>query len=576
MIPRPSLEKRIVRLTHRQARVSAQRKKLEKLRLFSGLSFFALFCALSLAKLSALLIYGSLLTGIICWLPLVYLTSKIDRHLKHLSNAKNFLERQLARRLTVYEKDEVTPHLLADLGTTGKKSLFHQLDETISEEGRALLLGELLGVPKQREEILAIQNEVSHLSRFWWPVYRLTEAGHQQAGRINWHALREEVKKPFLDRGLFRLILFILAVWVLAVSLVSFSVLPAKYFIVFTLLSIGFFQKVGQGFGRAVRLENEWSKLDQIIKVLRAKPLAFQESGFLQNLGELSQATKTLSRSTAMMSTQSHPLLHFLIHMVLPWNYLGTLWLESGRKPLEKNFEEVSRLLIQLEVRWGLAFCHRFQTSNFAKITDTKEFSFENLSHPLLPPGQSVSNTFTLAEDARLVLLTGSNMSGKSTFLRTIGLNAILAMMGGPVFADKMRLYPFQIFSCLEISDSLRDGFSYFYAEVRKLRLLAESLEEGAPLFYLVDELFRGTNNKERYLGAIRVIERVIQSDGRGIISSHDLELTHLADKFNEIKNYHFRDEIKDGAMHFPYKIFSGPATTTNALKILEQEGFKA
>jgi len=172
-------------------------------------------------------------------------------------------------------------------------------------------------------------------------------------------------------------------------------------------------------------------------------------------------------------------------------------------------------------------------------------------------------------------MITGSNMSGKSTFLKTLGINLSLAFAGGPVCADHLETSPLRLFACIKVGDSVTDGFSFFYAEVKRLKTLLEELrnEQAFPLFFLIDEIFKGTNNRERLIGSRAYIRALVGQKGFGAISTHDLELTALAEAFPQIHNYHFREEVVDGKMVFDYKIHSGPCPTTNALKIMQLAG---
>jgi DNA mismatch repair ATPase MutS len=203
-----------------------------------------------------------------------------------------------------------------------------------------------------------------------------------------------------------------------------------------------------------------------------------------------------------------------------------------------------------------------------------KRFEARSLGHPLIVADKKVSNDFALDELGEVVIITGSNMSGKSTFLRTLGVNLVLAFAGGPVNAGMLSTSLFRIFTCIRVSDSVTDGYSYFYAEVRRLRQLLNALEEpGWPLFFLIDEIFKGTNNRERLVGSRAYIRALVGRACLGIISTHDLELVKLADTLPGVKNDHFREEVIDGSMHFDYLLRPGPSPTTNALKIMRMEG---
>jgi DNA mismatch repair ATPase MutS len=188
---------------------------------------------------------------------------------------------------------------------------------------------------------------------------------------------------------------------------------------------------------------------------------------------------------------------------------------------------------------------------------------------------QNRLNDVTFEHIGDMMLITGSNMAGKSTFLRTIGVNLCLAFAGGPVIAQTMHTTLFELYCCIKVSDSLADGYSYFYAEVRRLKRILTRLRESTPypVFLLIDEMFRGTNNRERLIGSHAYIYALSETRCCGAISTHDLELIHLADELSQIKNYHFREAVIAGEMVFDYKLYPGPCSTTNALKILQLEG---
>ena len=178
------------------------------------------------------------------------------------------------------------------------------------------------------------------------------------------------------------------------------------------------------------------------------------------------------------------------------------------------------------------------------------------------------------AEASRILLLTGSNMSGKSTFLKSLGLNQILANMGAPVFAEKFQATLNEVKSCIRVSDSLADGYSYFYAEVLRLKYILDACKaKTGPCLFLIDEMMKGTNNRERLTGSFKYIEALGESLQIGVVATHDLELSQLAEKFQYLRNGHFREEIQGPEMLFHYTLKEGPSPTTNALEILRRAG---
>jgi DNA mismatch repair ATPase MutS len=202
-------------------------------------------------------------------------------------------------------------------------------------------------------------------------------------------------------------------------------------------------------------------------------------------------------------------------------------------------------------------------------------FYATGLGHPLIPDGERVCNDLTVHTLGEVAVITGSNMAGKSVFLKTVGMNLALAYAGGAVCAQQLETVLFRLFTCLGISDSVTDGISYFYAEVKRLKALLVELERehALPLWFAIDEIFRGTNNRERLLGSRAYLRALIGQYAIGFIATHDLELATLADELSQVRNYHFRDQVKGDRMAFDYTLRTGPCPTTNALTIMRLEG---
>jgi hypothetical protein len=203
-------------------------------------------------------------------------------------------------------------------------------------------------------------------------------------------------------------------------------------------------------------------------------------------------------------------------------------------------------------------------------------FEAEELGHPLLPRGRCVRNDVCLGEKLRVLVVSGSNMSGKSTLLRTVGVNAVLALSGGPVRARRLRISPLVIGGTLRIEDSLRDGRSRFYTEITRLRQLRDLAEGKLPLLFLLDELLQGTNSDERRLGAEAVIRTLLDRGAIGLITTHDLALTELAEALAPRgANVHFEDQLENGAVTFDYRMRLGNTRSKNALALMRNVGFE-
>jgi hypothetical protein len=203
-------------------------------------------------------------------------------------------------------------------------------------------------------------------------------------------------------------------------------------------------------------------------------------------------------------------------------------------------------------------------------------FDGVQLGHPLLPRAVMVPNDVRLVGETRLLVVSGSNMSGKSTLLRTVGINTVMALAGAPVRAVSLRLSPLAAGATLRIQDSLLEGRSRFYAEVTRIRALADIAAGPVPLLFLLDELFHGTNSHDRVLGAKGVLSKLLDRGALGLITTHDLALAAMADELApRAVNVHFQDSFEDGAITFDYRMQPGPVTRSNALALMRAAGLE-
>jgi hypothetical protein len=200
----------------------------------------------------------------------------------------------------------------------------------------------------------------------------------------------------------------------------------------------------------------------------------------------------------------------------------------------------------------------------------------EQMGHPLLPRSRCVRNDLRLTDGLRVLIVSGSNMSGKSTFLRTVGVNAVLALAGAPVRASRLRLTPLAIGATLRIQDSLQAGRSRFYAEILRVRQIVDLTRGPLPLLFLLDEIFAGTNSHDRRLGAESVVRGLVQAGALGLVTTHDLSLTHIAEQLgSRAANVHFADHFENGVMTFDYRLQPGVVQHSNALALMRAVGLE-
>lgn len=221
------------------------------------------------------------------------------------------------------------------------------------------------------------------------------------------------------------------------------------------------------------------------------------------------------------------------------------------------------------------AFESEFGTN--AKVTQLADIGLKatSLTHPLLDPQKAIANDFWLDQNQKIVLLTGSNMSGKTTFMRTLGINCVLMNLGLKPFAEDFAMGPMQLFTSMRNADNLGESVSSFYAELSRIRTLIHRLEAGEKMFFLLDEILKGTNTADRIAGSEALIRQVQMTDSVGIISTHDIELAGLEEKIDCLGNFSFHSEVYDQRIDFDYKIKAGACPSFNAHKLMELMGIR-
>lgn len=198
------------------------------------------------------------------------------------------------------------------------------------------------------------------------------------------------------------------------------------------------------------------------------------------------------------------------------------------------------------------------------------------VGHPLIPAGKRVNNPIKIQDSGELMLVTGSNMAGKSTYLRSIGINTILAMAGAPVCAAYFCLSPVQIVSSMRIADNLEESTSTFYAELKKLKIIIGKVNSNENVFILLDEILRGTNSFDRHTGSVALVKQLIKHQAAGIIATHDVELAELKkDHPSGILNYHFDVQVNNEELYFDYKLKEGICNSLNASILMKKIGIE-
>jgi hypothetical protein len=280
-----------------------------------------------------------------------------------------------------------------------------------------------------------------------------------------------------------------------------------------------------------------------------------------------------------LISVRGNPIFWIALHL---FDAIVCLLLQWKLSSLKSQFPTWQQELYEFDVIASFARLKKenpqfhFLTEQERSFSDLSFIDIQDMGHPLLPSENCICNSIRLTKESPLVLLTGSNMAGKSTFLRAIATNILLANIGAPICAQKFLVPQSMILCAIRINDSLAEGTSYFYAEVKRLRAILDELEKNkgthSALFF-IDEIFKGTNNKERFIGSWHVIKALLEKQAFGFVSTHDLALSELEEKDKRVRNMHFREHIEDNKLVFDYVIKEGPCPTSNATYIMRLEG---
>ncbi len=529
--------------------------------------------------------------------------TRLEQRIHRLRQWQHIKQTHLARlrldwdRLPERACPEPDNHLYAkDLDLVGSHSLFQLLDTTVSSHGRERLASWLLTQPPAPEEWAARQTLARELTTRSLFRDRLTlEARLLGEQEIDGHrlakVLQHRLEIPHLH--IILLLQTLLAATTLGLGLAALmNWLPGYWMWSFGLYSLlYFFTDQGEELlEHAVGLHHEVEKLGKVLGYIdhhaRRSPSALARTWApLTNSDRApAQQIRQAARILHAVSIKAHPLVHLVVNALCPWD----LWYVRKMGQIQDQIHDHLPLwldrLAEVEAAAALAtFAHLHPTyiwpsslpADSQGSVSTALCSARNLAHPLIPSGKRVPNDFSLRGLGQILLVTGSNMSGKSTFLRTIGMNLCLAQAGAPVCATQFEWTWLRIACCIRVDDSLDAGLSFFYAEVKRLKSLLDAATDRSqpPVLFLIDEIFKGTNNRERLIGSRAFISALAQSHGFGLVTTHDLELTELEHSVPTVTNAHFKETVTAGELLFGYQLRPGPCPTTNALRIMQLEG---
>jgi len=477
-----------------------------------------------------------------------------------------------------------------DLSIFGKRSVFHFVNRTTTSLGKKVLSDWLKIFPdsSQLKRIRDRQEAVQELSEkidFRQNIQAYGSKIHDSLERLG--SVRLLFKESHTVLGNTILISFIHLFPVLTLSVIvlvffEFSwLIPVGFALVQGLVNRIFRKKVIRLYkltSQNFKVLNVYSKIIGEIESETFKShtlIELQKHYFIKNR-PASLYIKKLSSRLQFFEARTNKLIHFLMNNIFFWDLHCVYRIEKWKNDVKQDIDNWFDAVGQFEALSSLGNIY-YNHPNWTKpeLCDSG-FILNAISvgHPLIPFSERVNNSIKLDGDTNIVIITGPNMAGKTTFLKTIGVNIVLALAGAPVCANEFQVSPVYVYTSMKVSDSLDKGLSLFYAELQRLKMVLQAILKKEPVFFLIDEMLKGTNEMDRHSGANALIRQLIEHRAEGMVATHDLELTKLEkDYTGKIWNYFFDGYIEDDKLLFDYLLKKGICTSSNALELMKKIG---
>ncbi|WP_304198117.1 MutS family DNA mismatch repair protein [Phocaeicola plebeius] len=476
-----------------------------------------------------------------------------------------------------------------DLDIFGRRSLFQSINRTCTFFGKVRLaewlqnhLHEKTSIEKRQEMVREISEHT--LFREQFRVAGLVH--HDQSSDAEKIQAWSQSPAQYLHAGWVKAFIWgvpVINSLLLITSLAgwtSFSWLGLSFGI-FLVLSFGIIKRatyIQETYGKQLKSLNGYARLIALAKAEDWKSAGMQELMERFNLNGQSpiQALQQLSKELDRLDLRNNQFLYVLLEGSIFFQLQEIVRIERWKARYGQHINEWLETVGELDALCSLGtFAYNHPQYTYPELTE-KPFCFlaTQMGHPLMPASQCVKNDATIPSRPFFLIITGANMAGKSTYLRTIGVNYLLACIGAPVCCEKLKLHPNQLITSLRTSDSLSDNESYFFAELKRLKRIIDLLNQGQQLFIILDEILKGTNSMDKQKGSFDLIRQFMQLKANGIIATHDLLLGSLIKQFpEEIRNYCFEADIKENELTFSYKLREGVAQNMNACFLMKKMG---
>lgn len=472
----------------------------------------------------------------------------------------------------------------SDLDIVGERSLFQLINLSHTFYGRKLLAKDLLDPKYTKEEIKTRQEAIEEL-----------KDKLEFCEELELKASDDSIKNPQKMIGYFteskkaysKAIINILRIMPIIVVLLSSTIIMLKIqslyrvvFFLFALQSIIWLVGMNKNNELLEKVSYLSSSLEDYLEILRLIKKEEFKSALLKDIKEnlLSKEVSALTgiqkleMIAQMISIRSNGLIYIVFNILFLWDYQSAFALEIWKNNFGKNVENWLHSIGEIEALMSLAVPLQIENGLTFPIIDNKNFKIDakKMGHPLIKKEERVYNDILI--DDKILIITGSNMSGKTTFLRTLGINMVLTNAGSATYSSELSLPIMDIYTSMRITDDLKNKISTFYGELLRIKDILDYSKTHKNTFFLIDEIFRGTNSKDRIYGAKNVVRNLNNSSLMGAITTHDLELCAL-DTHKRIVNYNFSEDYIDGKINFDYKIRKGKSTSTNAKHLMELVG---
>jgi len=476
-----------------------------------------------------------------------------------------------------------------DLDIFGRGSLFQYISAASTFMGKKSLADKLMG-GSFFEEIIPRNESIKELAKAieWRQSFQARGMGADSKEESITNLLKWAEDKSSYNYKYLNYIFVLPAVTLLSLILYYFQLvhlnLPLFLIAVQALIASLSYKFVSRGFkdvDKSVRELSCYSYLLRLIETenfntpflisLQKKIMDDEESAWEQ-IKELAKIADYINMRNAQ------PLIYFPLNILTFWDIYTFKRLKEWKIKVGSSLEKWFKVIGEFEALSSFAgLAHDNPGWVFPEVNNGPPFlEAPSLGHPLINADERVCNDASMPDPGSVMLITGSNMSGKSTFLRTIGVNLVLAYAGAPVCAEKMKCSFLKVYTKMQVHDDLEQKTSTFYAELKRIKMIIDATLDGKPVIFLLDEIFRGTNSEDRIYGTKAVIRNLSRSSTIGLLTTHDLELASLEKEMpGLVKNFHFIDKIYNNKIHFDYRLRRGVSPSTNAVALMKMIGIE-